>query len=69
VNHPGQSANPESPHYRDLAPLWLRGEYFPLLYSRKAIEEAEESRIRLVPQNLASGRGKDSHCKGAESAE
>jgi penicillin amidase len=51
VNHPGQSGNPDSPHYRDLAPLWLRGEYFPLLYSRSAIEQATEARIRLVPQD------------------
>lgn len=49
VNLPGQSGNPDSPHYRDLAPLWLKGEYFPLLYSRKAVEAATESRVRLVP--------------------
>jgi penicillin amidase len=49
VNHPGQSGDPDSPHYRDLAPLWSAGEYFPLLYSRKAIEGALETRIRLVP--------------------
>ena len=28
VNHPGQSGDPESPHYRDLAPLWSDGKYF-----------------------------------------
>lgn len=49
VNLPGQSGNPDSPHYRDLAPLWLKGEYFPLLYSRKAVEAATESRVYLVP--------------------
>lgn len=49
VNHPGQSGDPGSPHYRDLASLWLRGEYFPLLYSRAAIEKAAEARIWLVP--------------------
>jgi penicillin amidase len=48
VNYPGQSGNPESPHYRDLAPLWQRGEYVPLLYSRKAVEDATEKRIKLV---------------------
>jgi penicillin G amidase len=69
VNHPGQSGNPDSPHYRDLAPLWLRGDYFPLLYSRKAIESATESRIRLVPQNPASGGVKESHRKAAAFAE
>jgi penicillin amidase len=49
VNHPGQSGNPDSPHYRDLAPLWLKGEYFPLLYSRNAVEGATEKRILLTP--------------------
>ncbi len=50
VNHPGQSGDPASPHYRDLAVLWSRGESFPLLYSRKAIEKETEVRIRLVPR-------------------
>jgi penicillin G amidase len=49
MNHPGQSGDPESPHYRDLAPLWRRGEYFPLRYSRKAVEQETEHVIRLVP--------------------
>lgn len=50
VNYPGQSGEPDSPHYRDLAPLWLRGDYFPLLYSRKAVEKAARSRIVLIPE-------------------
>jgi penicillin amidase len=49
VNHPGQSGDPGSPHYRDLAPLWLEGRYFRLLYSRAAIEQATESRLHLTP--------------------
>ena len=49
VNMPGQSGDPLSPHYRDLAPLWLNGKYFPLLYSRAKIERATEARITLVP--------------------
>jgi penicillin amidase len=49
VNAPGQSGDPASPHYRDLAPLWLKGEYFPLLYSRNRIEAALSRRIDLVP--------------------
>lgn len=49
VNHPGQSGDPQSPHYRDLAPLWSAGEYFPLLYSRKAVEGATTRVIRLTP--------------------
>jgi len=50
INAPGQSGNPASPHYRDLAPLWLRGEYFPLVYSRKAVEKDSRERLELVPQ-------------------
>jgi penicillin amidase len=49
VNHPGQSGDPESPHYRDLASSWSNGDYFPLLYFRAAIERATEQRFRLVP--------------------
>ena len=49
VNHPGQSGDPDSPHYRDLAPLWRTGRYFPLVYSRTAVEKATEKRIELVP--------------------
>jgi len=49
INHPGQSGDPGSPHYRDLAQLWREGKYFPLLYSRKAVEDAAEKIIRLLP--------------------
>ncbi|MEO6920837.1 MAG: penicillin acylase family protein [Collimonas sp.] len=51
VNSPGQSGDPDSPHYRDLADKWLKGEYFPLLYSRAAVEKATVERIRLQPFN------------------
>ena len=49
MNTPGQAGDPASPHYRDLVPMWLKGEYFPLLYSRAKIEAATERRIDLVP--------------------
>ncbi|MDR9837845.1 penicillin acylase family protein [Herbaspirillum huttiense] len=49
VNAPGQSGDPDSPHYRDLADKWLKGEYFPLLYSRGAIEKVTEHRIVVQP--------------------
>lgn len=48
VNSPGQSGDSSSPHYQDLFPLWLSGQYFPLAYSRSAVEKATESRIQLV---------------------
>ncbi len=50
VNYPGESGDPNSPHYRDLAPMWQGGTYFPLLYSRAAVEKATEKRIRLMPE-------------------
>ncbi|MDA2803404.1 penicillin acylase family protein [Nocardiopsis suaedae] len=46
---PGQSADPASEHYDDLLPLWRRGDYFPLVYSREAVEENTAATIRLVP--------------------
>jgi penicillin amidase len=49
VNTPGQSGDPGNPHYRDLAPLWTAGSYFPLLYSRRAIESNVTERLRLEP--------------------
>jgi penicillin amidase len=49
VNYPGQSGNPDDPHYRDLTKMWLTGEYFPMLYTRPAVEKATELRILLQP--------------------
>ena len=42
MNAPGQSGDPASPHYRDLVPMWLKGEYFPLLYTRERVEAAAQ---------------------------
>jgi penicillin amidase len=50
INTPGQSGNPLSPHYRDLAPLWAAGDYVPLLYSRNAVESAASEVIELRPR-------------------
>jgi len=49
VNTPGQSGNPASAHYRDLAPLWAAGQYFPLSYSRAAVDAVATERLRLEP--------------------
>jgi penicillin amidase len=45
----GQSGQPESPHYADFAPLWARGEYHPMLFTRAAVAAAAESRLVLTP--------------------
>ena len=47
---PGQSGQPGSPHYGDLLPLWERGEYFPLAFSRKKVEEVCLHRLVLKPR-------------------
>ena len=46
---PGQSGQPGSPHYDDLLPLWAKGEYFPLAYSRKKVESVARERLVLRP--------------------
>ncbi|HUE96113.1 MAG TPA: penicillin acylase family protein, partial [Longimicrobiaceae bacterium] len=48
---PGQSAQPGSPFYDNLLPLWGNGQYFPLLYSREAVEARAAYRLRLNPDN------------------
>lgn len=50
INTPGQSGDPDNAHYRDLTDMWMKGEYFPLLYSRKMIEAATVQRITLQPR-------------------
>ncbi len=49
VNTPGQSGNPASPHYRNLADTWAASQYFPLTYSREAVEKVTKERITLTP--------------------
>lgn len=53
---PGQSGQPESPHYGDLLPLWAEGKYFPLLFSREKVEAGARARLTLKPDGSASGR-------------
>ena len=49
INAPGQSGDPRSPHYGDLAEIWAGGGYAPLLYSRARVEAATQEIIRLEP--------------------
>ena len=51
INTPGQSGVPGTQHYSDLLPLWAEGKYFPLLYSREAVEKSMEQRFVLQPQD------------------
>jgi penicillin amidase len=45
----GQSGNPLSAHYRDLMPLWARGDYLPMVTERKKLEAAGTRRLVLRP--------------------
>lgn len=49
INTPGQSGDPRSPHYADLAENWSKGLYVPLLYSDERIAEETVCRIFLLP--------------------
>lgn len=49
TNVPGQSGQPFSPFYANLVERFGRGEYFPLVYSREAVEGAAAHRLVLVP--------------------
>jgi penicillin amidase len=50
TNAPGQSQWPRSPHFADLAKLWAGGEYFPLVFSKGAIQKNAESTLTLQPR-------------------
>jgi penicillin amidase len=47
---PGQSGQPGSPHYADLLPLWADGKYFPLAYTRAAVEKYTRNILILEPK-------------------
>jgi penicillin G amidase len=49
ANVPGESGQPGSPHYSDLAPLWDQTRYFPMLYSKAAVEKEAKDRLTLEP--------------------
>lgn len=49
TNVPGQSGQPFSPFYQNLVEGFGRAEYFPLAYSREAVEKVARYRLTLVP--------------------
>jgi len=49
INVPGQSEQPGSAHYSDLLPLWAEGQYFPLVYTREAVEKEATDKLTLEP--------------------
>jgi penicillin amidase len=46
---PGQSGQLGSPHYDDLLPLWQKGEYFPLTFTRAKVEKVTRHQLKLIP--------------------
>ena len=50
INAPGQSGDPRSSYYRDLAPMWACGDYVPMLYSKEAVSKVTEVKIMLHPE-------------------
>jgi penicillin G amidase len=54
LNTPGQSGDPDSPHYRDLFELWARGKYFPVAFSKKKVDSVAESVTRLTPTSTST---------------
>jgi penicillin amidase len=49
ISVPGQSGQPSSPHYDDLLPLWAHGRYFPLRYTRQAVDRETTDVLELKP--------------------
>jgi penicillin G amidase len=56
VNNPGQSGDPDSPHYRDLFEIWKRGEYFPIFFSRSKVESVAEERTMIQPASPSTAQ-------------
>ncbi len=52
TNAPGQSGDPASPHYSDLFRMWATGGYFPVAYSRSAVEAVTEAVTVLEPGRM-----------------
>lgn len=49
INSPGQSANPDDPHYADLFELWAKDGYFPVYFSKDKIKNAADRTWTLKP--------------------
>ena len=47
INTPGQSGQPGSPFYDNLAKLWSDEKYFELAFTRPAVDKAAKHRLTL----------------------
>ena len=58
LNNPGQSGDPDDPHYRDMFELWGRNRYFPVFFSRDKVDSVTESTLILEPsRSTTQGAG------------
>jgi acyl-homoserine lactone acylase PvdQ len=48
INTPGQSGQPGSPFYDNLAKLWSDEKYFELAFSRAAVDKVARHRLTLT---------------------
>jgi penicillin amidase len=48
MHPPGQSGNLASPHYDDLIEPWLKGEYYPMLWTREQVEQGAMACLTLT---------------------
>jgi acyl-homoserine lactone acylase PvdQ len=54
ISVPGQSENPDSPHYADQVPIWSSGALIPLAFSDAAVQADAEATLTLVPAKAKS---------------
>jgi penicillin amidase len=47
----GQSGHSASRHYTDMVPLWLRGDYHPMLWTRERVDEHAVATLILEPEH------------------
>jgi penicillin amidase len=59
INVPGQSGQPTSPYYANLLQKWAENDYFPLVYSSKAVDANTAHRLMLEPASQARPGGRD----------
>lgn len=49
TNTPGQSGNPDSPFYKNLFPIWINNQYFPLYFTKEKILSVRSSQTFISP--------------------
>ena len=55
ISPPGQIGVLGSEHFSDLAPLWLNGEYIPMLWDVDKVKSHSENKLKLSPKENSDG--------------